>query len=102
MAAMAAMCLFAASCTESVNYEKIEKAYQLEVAYKSVKDTMGGAAAAEKHKEEFLHIWCNMTDDERTEYANYKSYIYVLNQQRQAIKAEGIKELNTNGKGELL
>lgn len=94
MAAMAALCLLGVSCTESVNYEKIEKAHKLELAYKSVKDTMGGAAAAEKYKEDFLHIWCNMTDDERTEYANYKSYVDVLNQQEKAIKAEGLKELN--------
>lgn len=94
LAAMAALCLLGASCTESVNYEKIEKAYKLEQAYRSVKDTMGGAAAAEKYKGEFLHMWCNMTDDERTEYANYKSCVNVLKQQEQAIKAEGLKELN--------
>lgn len=94
LAAMAAMCLFAVSCSNSVDYEKIDKAYKLEQNYKSVKDTMGGAAAAAKYQEEFLHIWCNMTDDERTEYANYKSNIHVLNQQEQIIKAEGLKELN--------
>lgn len=92
MATMAAVCLFAVSC-DSVNYERIEDAYALEVKYRSVKDTMGGAAAAEKYKEDFLHIWCNMTDDERTEYANYKSYVDVLNQQEKAIKAAGLKEL---------
>lgn len=93
LAAMAFVCLFAVSC-DSVNYKRIEDAYAIEVKYRSVKDTMGGAAAAAKYQEEFLHIWCNMTDDERTEYANYKSYVDVLDQQEKAIKAAGLKELN--------
>ena len=90
LAAMAAVCLL--SC-DSVNYERIEDAYALEVKYRSVKDYIGGAAAAAKYQEEFLHIWCNMTDDERTEYVNYKSCVDVLNQQEKAIKAAGLKEL---------
>lgn len=93
MAAMAALCLLATSCKD-LDYGKIEEAYQLEISYKYVKDTMGDSASVEKHKEEFLHIWCNMTDDERTEYVNYKSYVDVLDQQEKAIKAAGLKELN--------
>lgn len=90
LAAMAAVCLL--SC-DSVNYERIDDAYALEVKYRSVKNSIGGAAAAAKYQEEFLHIWCNMTDDERTEYVNYKSCVDVLNQQEKAIKAAGLKEL---------
>lgn len=89
MAAMAAMCVFATSCTN-----KIENAYELECCYRSVKDAMGGSAAAEKYKEEFLSIWCTMTDDERTEYANYKSCMEIIGQRERAVMEEGLRELN--------
>lgn len=86
--------VFATSCNESVDYEKIDDAYTLKVRYRSVKDTMGGAAAAAKYQEEFLSIWNSMSDDERTEYANYKSYQESLSQRERAIIEEGLRELN--------
>ena len=50
-----------------------QDAYMAETLYR---DAVKRNDAMElKYKEDFLEIWCAMTDDERTEYRNYRTYM---------------------------
>ena len=66
--AMGVLCMCVTSCSD-----KMEDAYMAEILYK---DAVKRNDAMElKYKQNFMEIWLSMTDDERTEYRNYRTYM---------------------------
>lgn len=69
-----------------------QDAYMAEILYR---DAVKRNDAMElKYKEDFLNIWCSMSDEERTEYRNYRTYMERETEQMMAIEREAIDLLN--------
>ncbi len=69
-----------------------EKAYQAELMYKYAKET--NSIDTLLYKQEFIDIWYSMSDDERVEYRNYKSYMNTENGKLDKIQREAEDLLN--------
>lgn len=59
---MGLLCVLLSSCQDVY-----ERAYSAELEYKVKK--------SDEAKSRFMRIWYNMSDDERIEYRNYRSYM---------------------------
>lgn len=68
-----------------------QDAYMAEILYR---DAVKRNDAMElKYKEDFLEIWCSMTDEERTEYRNYRTYMEKEVERMKATEREAIELL---------
>ncbi len=69
-----------------------QDAYMAEILYR---DAVKRNDAMElKYKEDFLNIWCSMSEEERTEYRNYRTYMEREAEQMMSIEREAIDLLN--------
>lgn len=85
--AMGVLCICVTSCSDIC-----KDAYMAEILYR---DAVKRNDAMElKYKEDFLNIWCSMSDEERTEYRNYRTYMERETEQMMAIEREAIDLLN--------
>lgn len=85
--AMGVLCLCVTSCSDIY-----EDAYMAEIFYR---DAVKRNDAMElKYKQDFLNLWHSMTDDERIEYRNYRSYMESETEQMKKIEQEAIELLN--------
>lgn len=85
IAVVLSMCL--TSCSDIY-----EKAYQAELMYKYAKET--NSIDTLLYKQEFIDVWYSMSDDERVEYRNYKSYMNTENEKLDKIQREAEELLN--------
>ena len=85
-----AACVFSMLMTSCCDI--YQDAYMAEILYR---DAVKRNDAMElKYKEDFLNIWCSMSDEERTEYRNYRTYMERETEQMMVIEREAIDLLN--------
>lgn len=85
-----AACVFSMLMTSCGNI--YQDAYMAEILYR---DAVKRNDAMElKYKEDFLNIWCSMSEEERTEYRNYRTYMEREAEQMMSIEREAIDLLN--------
>lgn len=92
LAAMAILVLSVALCC-AVSKSSIEKAYIAELNYKAAKRS-GFVNKMEKYENEFIVIYSQMTEEERTEYRLYRDQQEIAATRLGLAEKEAINILN--------